>query len=1013
MGILDRLKPQPRWKHSDPVVRLQAIAELGDAIELAALAEHDPDAKVRTAALAKVVDPVVLGRMTSSDADRGVRDAAADRLLALAIDASNPEAAAAAGQLSDVRRVTLLAKSAATDGAREVALARLTDERALGSVARHAQVESTALAAAARLGSADELLATALNSEHREVALAAFERVVAGGPTPGTDVALLRTVEARTQQKAVARRAKTMLQAIEDAENARRVAEEERRKQEASLCAAVESLADVTDPDRIAADLARLGAAWDTLASTDGAAMQRFGAGAEAARRRVTQRRSEIAAALEEARRRGEALASREALCRRIETIEGENPLEQLSSIEAEWVQLAPLVGYERDVEQLAARFAATAEACRERLALGSALAEARSALEALVTEAESLATQEAKSAADRWRTLSREARKPAATLNDASRPASDLLDRLGVVAQAFEVREAAAREAAAKAALDQVAKLTRLVARATRTAESGTVTLREGERLLRDITTAVESVGKGGTTKEIAEAVAALRRLQDPIARRVKELRDLDEWRRFANVQQQEELIAMAEAIVASLKAEEEAGAASDLAATATALREIQSRWQKVAAAPHHRARQLWDRFKTATDFIRSRCEIYFAQVRQERSANLAAKAALIAQAEALADSTDWSKTAVRFQELQKAWEDSGPVPGDAARNVAQRFRAACNTFFTRRRDALSSKKKEWNENLARKAALCERAEQLTESTEWDATASELKKLQAEWKTIGPVRHDKSEVVWNRFRSAADKFFERFHNRHKLAAAEQLAAGEALVVTLEGLAALEEVPSDLAAQVQTLRTAIANAPLVEGAGAKALHERWTAALAALVSRSPAAFAGTDLDPAANRERMERLIAKVESLVREETPVPAANKSATELLAERLRSALANNAMGVRPDEAKWRAAGKAVAEAQEAWRRIVRVPGEDTRALEDRFKAACTRVMDHVKLHVRPSSGPDGDLAGGGPGGRSGRAKNSGGRGRGDRRPTRGSSDARRGGEAARAEPTNAKTRE
>jgi hypothetical protein len=992
MGILDRLKPQPRWKHSDPVVRLQAIPELGDAIELAALSEHDPDAKVRTAALAKVVDPVVLGRVTTSDTDRGVRDAAADRLLALALDASNSEAATAAGLLSDVRRVSAIAKSTVADGVRAVALARLTDERALGSVARQAKVESTALAAAARLSSADELLATALNSEHRDVALAAFDRVVQGGP-PVSDVALLRTIEARTQQKAVARRAKTMLQAIEDADNARRVTEEERRKQEAALCATVESLTDVTDPDRIAAELAHLSAAWGTLASTDAAAARRFGAGADAARLRMTQRRSEIAAMLEEARRRGQALASREALCRRIETIEGENAVEQLSSIEAEWAELTPLVGYERDVEQLAARFAAAAKAYRKRLALGIALQEARSALEALVTEAESLSTQEAKGAADRWRALSREAGGLVATLNDASRPASDLLDRLAVVSQAFEARETAAREAAAKTTLGKVAKLTRLVARATRTAESGTVTLREGERLLRDITTAVENEGKGETTKGIGEALVALRTLRDQIARRVQELRDLDEWRKFGNVQQQEELIAMAEAIVASLKAEEEAGAVSDLAATAIALRELQSRWQKVADAPQHSARRLWDRFKTAIDFIRSRCERYFAQVRQERNTNLAAKAALIAQAEALADSTDWSRTAARFQELQKAWEDSGPVPGDPARKLAQRFRAACNTFFTRRRDALSSKREEWDENLARKVALCERAEQLTESTEWDTAASEMKKLQAEWKTIGPVHHAKSEVVWNRFRSGADTFFDRYHNRHKVAAAERLAEREALVVAMESLAALEEAPSDLVAQVQTLRATISNAPHVEGAGAAALHARWTAALAALVSRSPAAFAGTDLDPAANRARMERLLAKVESLVREETPVVATNKSATELLADRLRSALASNAMGVRPDDAKWRAAGKAVEEAQEAWRRIVRVPGADTGVLEDRFKAACTRVMDQVKLHISPLSGPDGD----GSGGRSGRTKHPGGRGRGGQRPTRGSRDSAR----------------
>jgi hypothetical protein len=998
MGFLDRLKPQPRWKHSDPVVRLQVIPELGDAIVLAALAEHDADANVRTAAIARIVDPVVLERVLTSDTDRGVRDAAADRLLVLALDPSNPEAATAAGVLADVRRVSLIAKSTAADGVREIALANLTDERDLGTVARQAKVESTALAAAARLSSADELLATALNSEHREVALLAFDRVVQAG-LPGADQALLKTIEARAQQKAVARRARTMLQAIEDEENARRIAEEERRNQEASLCAAVERLIELTDPDRIAADLARLGAAWDSLASTDAAATQRFGAGADAARLRMNQRRNDIAAVLEEARRRGEALAPREALCRRIETIDGDcanasegeielgieaaNVFERLRSVEEEWAQLTPLVGFERDIEQLAARLAAAAKACRKRLALAAALEEARSALEALVTEAESLGTREGKDAAERWRALAREARGPAATLSDASQPVSDLMDRLAEIGQAIEAREAAARQAAAKAARDHASKLTQLVSRARHAADAGTPTLREGERLLRDVTTTLENVDTGKTTKEIGVALAALRTFQDPLARRVKELRDLEEWRRFGNAQRQEELIATAETLVSSLKVADEAGAASDLAAGANSLREFQSQWQKVADVPPQSAPQLWSRFKTATDFIRSRCEMHFAKLRQERSTNLAAKAALVVQAEELANSTEWSKTAARFQELQKAWEDTASVPGEQARNLAQRFRTACNTFFTRRREDLSSRKVEWAENLARKEALCEQAEQLAESTDWDTTGSELKKLQAEWKAIGAVQHAKSEAVWKRFRSACDKFFERYYKRHEIAAAAQLAEHEAIVVALESLVVLEEIPDDLAAQVQSLRTAITNAPDVEGAGATALYERWTNALAMLISRSPAAFAGTDLDPIAMRERMDRLIAKVEALLREKAPVSVTtDKSAAELLAERLRSALESNALRARPDEAKWRAAGKAVEEMQEAWRRLPWVPGNDTSVLEARFKAACTRVMDQVKQHVGSSAGPDVDFAEGDAGRRSGRTKRSRGRG-------------------------------
>ena len=73
-------------------------------------------------------------------------------------------------------------------------------------------------------------------------------------------------------------------------------------------------------------------------------------------------------------------------------------------------------------------------------------------------------------------------------------------------------------------------------------------------------------------------------------------------------------------------------------------------------------------------------------------------------------------------------------------------------------------------------------RAETLAESSDWEAAAAELKRLQAEWKTIGPVRKNKSEVIWHRFRAACDRFFERYKQRHILDLNVRLAAREALI---------------------------------------------------------------------------------------------------------------------------------------------------------------------------------------------------------------------------------------
>ena len=101
-----------------------------------------------------------------------------------------------------------------------------------------------------------------------------------------------------------------------------------------------------------------------------------------------------------------------------------------------------------------------------------------------------------------------------------------------------------------------------------------------------------------------------------------------------------------------------------SDLAATARALRELHAKWQEVAEAPRHVAQRLWDRFRTATDFIRSRCEGYFAKLREERESTLQKKTAVVDEAEALAASTDWAKAAARFQELQTEWQQTRPGP-------------------------------------------------------------------------------------------------------------------------------------------------------------------------------------------------------------------------------------------------------------------------------------------------------------------------------------------------------------
>jgi hypothetical protein len=963
MGILDKLKPQPRWKHADPSVRLEAVRELEDQAELAILAELDPDARVRRSATARIGDPAVLRRIAAADADPEARDRAADRLLALATVAGLDEAGAlgAVAALADGRRLSVIAKSEAPDAVRGAALARVTDPRALSSIARHAKQESTAAAALAQLTDAADLVEVAQNAEHRDVALAALERLLAPS---SPDVSLLETIESRSQHKTVSRRARAVIHEIETAEAARRAAEEDRRRREAAVCEDVERLADMTDSSVARSELARLTDAWQSLGITDELAQDRFMRGVAAAEAAAARREREAEEAAERARTRAEAIATRDALCQRVETLDGDDLPAQLAVIEEEWRSLLPLVGDGPEADCLAARFAKAVAACRRRHEMRGALAEMRIRVESLVAEAESLPSQDDEAAARaRCQTLSREVRGLAASLAETSNfklqtsnEEPGVQERLAAVEQAFAAKETARRDAALKAQQDVVSQLQRLAERARRAAEAETITLREGDRLLRDIGAGLQEAdgSRREVTREIEEAASKLRGLQEKVAPRVRELREMDDWRRFANAQRQEQLIAMAEAIVASLRSDEESGKASDLPATARALRELHVKWQDVAEAPRHSAQRLWDRFRTATDFIRSRCETFFAQQREERTTNLQKKAALVEEAEALANSSDWSRTAARLQELQTGWQQVGTVPREAGRDLGLRFRAAFNTFFARRREDLATRKKTWSDNLEKKDALCQRAEVLAESTDWDAASAEMKRLQAEWKTIGPVRRSKSEVVWNRFRAAADRFFERYHNRHQIALAGKLAERESLVVDLEALAASEngDVPTDLAARVQQLRATWNRSVPIPSTEMKPLTDRWQAALTQIVDRRADAFKGTDLDPSAVRQKMDKLIAKVEAYLTDVREAPA-GQSQAEILAAKLRSALASNAMGGRASEdAKWRAAADAVKEAQSAWLRLSQVAGPDARALESRFREACRRVMDHARRH-------------------------------------------------------------
>jgi len=182
------------------------------------------------------------------------------------------------------------------------------------------------------------------------------------------------------------------------------------------------------------------------------------------------------------------------------------------------------------------------------------------------------------------------------------------------------------------------------------------------------------------------------------------------------------------------------------------------------------------------------------------------------------------------------------------------------------------------WAANLERKQALCAQAEALADSTDWEAAAAEVRRLQAEWKTVGPVRKNKSETIWQRFRGACDHFFERYKHRHQIDLGGKLAEREALVVELETLVPAEPgtpPASDLADRVGVNWTKWTRLPALPRDVMDPLAVRHQAAVGALVTGFPDAFRGTPLDPAITLGKMEALCARVENCLSGEPEMAA------------------------------------------------------------------------------------------------------------------------------------------
>ena len=269
------------------------------------------------------------------------------------------------------------------------------------------------------------------------------------------------------------------------------------------------------------------------------------------------------------------------------------------------------------------------------------------------------------------------------------------------------------------------------------------------------------------------------------------RELRDLDYKK---NHELKTELIAKAEAL-----ADE-----PSVRRALSQLHEIHEQWREIGPASKESNDLLWEKFKAASDKTHERKNVLLEDQKAKQQENLVKKQELCTKMDAEAEKTfdshrGWQDANAAVEALFDEWRKIGHVPKEDEDKTWKQFKDARQKFFRNREGFYAKQREEFKKNLDEKNALCEKAEALKDSTDWKGTADKFKRMQDEWKKVGPVPRKVSEKTWQRFKAAADAFFE---NRTKQFAAadavykENAAAREALIAEANAVV----LPDDLLA---------------------------------------------------------------------------------------------------------------------------------------------------------------------------------------------------------------------
>lgn len=186
----------------------------------------------------------------------------------------------------------------------------------------------------------------------------------------------------------------------------------------------------------------------------------------------------------------------------------------------------------------------------------------------------------------------------------------------------------------------------------------------------------------------------------------------------------------------------------------------ELQEEWRHTGTVPQKERTKIYKRFRELCDEFFNRKRDFTKQIEQEQEINYQKKVKLCEKVESLKDSSEWKTTTDKIISYQREWKKIGPAPRKVSNKIWNRFRAACDEFFTRKAEFHKDIDSEQEANLQAKLALIDEVKHFTIDEDNDKNIEHLKEFQTRWAKIGFVPIKMKNEIQEAFREAINTHF-------------------------------------------------------------------------------------------------------------------------------------------------------------------------------------------------------------------------------------------------------------